>query len=85
MSVHEAITKHTRKQNAHLERFLKLEERREQAIDEAVRLCAEGRPFSVETINAITGEINAHATQGISPTRVYVTPAMIEDFVRRSK
>ncbi|MCZ8521773.1 MULTISPECIES: YpbS family protein [Paenibacillus] len=85
MSVHEAITKHTRKQNAHLEQFLKLEELREQAIAEAVRLCSEGKPFGVEGINACTGRINAHATQGISPTRAYVTAAMIEEFVRRSR
>lgn len=81
--VHEAITAHTRKQHAHLERFLKLDEARERAIEETVRLCESGQPFSVERINAITSQINAHAGQGISPLRKPVTEPMIRDYVAR--
>lgn len=67
MSVHEAITAHTSKQHAHLERFLQLEEARERAIDQAAADCAAGKPFSVEAINAITARINSHAQQGYPP------------------
>ncbi|UUZ78927.1 YpbS family protein [Paenibacillus sp. P26] len=81
--VHEAITAHTRKQHAHLERFLELDEARERAIEEAVSLCEKGLSFSVERINAITAQINAHAGQGISPLRKPVTEQMVRDYTAR--
>lgn len=83
MSVHEAITSHSKKQHAHLERFKKLDAAREQAIEETVSLCAAGRSFSVDDINRITAEINEHANQGISPTRKYVTTAMIQEYINQ--
>ncbi|MEK8128408.1 DUF2533 family protein [Paenibacillus filicis] len=83
MNVHEAITTHTSKQHAHLQRFLELEEARERAIDRALAACAEGRPVQVEEINAWTDRINEHAHHGISPTRVRVTEQMIREFAAR--
>lgn len=79
--VHEAITAHTRKQHAHLQRFVALDEAREQAIAEAVALCELGLPFHTDEINAYTAQINAHAQNGISPRRVHVTADMIRDYV----
>ncbi|CAG7628071.1 YpbS family protein [Paenibacillus allorhizosphaerae] len=81
MSVHEAITAHTRKQHSHLEQFLELEEAREHAIDHAVARCAAGQPFHVDAINEWTIRINKHAQNGISPTRALVTEQMVRDFV----
>jgi hypothetical protein len=83
MSVHEAITSHTRKMHSHLEAFAALDELREQAIDEAVSLCAAGQSFTVERINRITSSINEHAKHGISPARPYVTTEMVQEFVNR--
>lgn len=82
MNVHEAITSHTRKQHAHLERFIELENERERAIEQAVAQCAAGLPFSVERINAATARINSHAQKGISPTRIFVTEEMVREFVK---
>ncbi|GAA4859445.1 hypothetical protein GCM10023310_43350 [Paenibacillus vulneris] len=84
MSVHEAITAHTRKMHSHLEQFQVLDEQREAAIDRALNLCASGQPFTVDEINAFTARINEHAKHGISPTRPYVTVDMVRDFVKRS-
>lgn len=83
MNVHEAITKHTQKQHAHLERFIELENEREQAIEQAAALCAAGLPFSVERINTATARINSHAQKGISPTRMFVTEEMVREFAKR--
>lgn len=81
--VHEAITAHTRKQHTHLERFARLDEARERAIEEAVDRCKKGLPFRVDEINAVTAQINAHAQSGISPLRMQVTEDMVRDYVKR--
>ncbi|WP_028552586.1 YpbS family protein [Paenibacillus sp. UNC451MF] len=84
MSVHEAISTHTRKMHSHLEQFQILDEQREAAIERALTLCAAEQPFSIDEINACTARINEHAKHGISPTRPYVTEDMVRDFVKRS-
>lgn len=84
MSVHQSITAHTRKQHAHLEKFLELEAERERAIDLAVSSCAQGLPFTVDAINEWTVRINQHAKKGISPTRVIVSEEMVREFASRS-
>lgn len=84
MSVHEAITAHTRKMHSHLEIFQVLDAEREQAIEQAVASCKAGQPFSVEAINRASARINEHAKHGISPTRPYVTEQMLMDYVNRS-
>ncbi|TXK70268.1 YpbS family protein [Paenibacillus sp. N3.4] len=83
MNVHEAITKHSTEQHLHLVRFAELDEQREQAIDAAVDLCRQGIPFTVDSINAITAQIIAHAKHGISPLRSYVTEDMVRDYVNK--
>jgi predicted transcriptional regulator len=83
VSVHEAITSHVKKQNSHLEQFLKLEAKREEAIDQAVAACAAGQAFTVDRINYWTAQINAHAMKGISPTRSQVTVQMVCDYVSK--
>lgn len=83
MSVHEAISRHSTKQHMHLVQFAALDEQREQAIDECVELCRNGLPFTVDRINAITAAIAAHAKQGISPLRSYVTEQMVRDYASK--
>jgi predicted transcriptional regulator len=83
MEVHKAITAHSKKQNAVVTQFLKLEAQREAAIEAAVALCQNGHPFSVDAINAVTREINELAKNGIAPTRKYVTPEMVQEYVDR--
>jgi hypothetical protein len=83
MSVHEAITSHTLKMHAHLDAFQLLDQQRELAIDQAIALCAAGEPFTLQGINLITARINEHAKQGISPTRPYVTEAMLTEYVQK--
>ncbi|CAM3615256.1 YpbS family protein [Marinicrinis lubricantis] len=85
MSVHKAITEHTQKMNNHLQEFLLLDAQREKAIEEAFERCKSGQPFSVDRINQITKAINEHAKKGISPTRIYVTEQMVQEYALRSK
>ncbi|MDF2651789.1 MAG: hypothetical protein K0Q73_7594 [Paenibacillus sp.] len=83
MNVHEAITKHSNAQHLHLVRFAELDALREQAIDAAIDLCRSGLSFNVDAINAITAQIIAHAKEGISPLRSYVTEDMVRDYVNK--
>ncbi|NBI27968.1 YpbS family protein [Chengkuizengella marina] len=83
MDTREALTEHTNKLHKHLVQFQELDLLREKAIDEAVQLCKEGKPFSTDKINHWTGKINDHAKQGISPTRVFVSDDMVREFVNR--
>ncbi|BFT71790.1 MULTISPECIES: YpbS family protein [Paenibacillus] len=83
MNVHEAITKHSNAQHLHLVRFAELDAQRESAIDAAVELCKSGQPFTVDAINAVTAQIIAHAKEGISPLRSYVTEDMVRDYVNK--
>jgi hypothetical protein len=85
MSVHTAITAHSKKQHDHIEAFLHLDELREQAIDQAVRQYIQNEPFDVQEINRISREINDHAKRGISPTRKLVTKDMISEYAERIK
>lgn len=80
MSVHEAISEHSRKQKEHLSVFMKLDQERERHIESALDACRRGLPFNVAPINAVTSAINELATRGISPTRRYVSVAMIREF-----
>ncbi|NDI35444.1 DUF2533 family protein [Chengkuizengella sediminis] len=81
MDTREALTAHTNKLHQHLVQFQKLDLLREEAIEEAVQLCREDKPFSTNKINHWTEKINEHAKQGISPTRVYVNEDMVKEFV----
>jgi hypothetical protein len=85
MSVHTAITAHSKKQHDHIEAFLHLDQLREQAIDQALQQCIHHEPFDVQEINRISREINDHAKRGISPTRKLVTEAMIAQYADRLK
>jgi hypothetical protein len=85
MSVHTAITAHSKKQHDHIELFLHLDQLRELAIDHAVQKCMANKPFTVEEINQISRDINEHAKKGISPTRKLVSEEMIQHYVDSSK
>lgn len=85
MSVHTAITAHSKKQHDHIEAFLQWDQLREQAIEYALQKCLHNEPFSIDEINQLSRKINEHALIGISPTRKIVTEEMIEEYAARSK
>lgn len=85
MSVHTAITAHSKKQHDHIEAFLHLDQLREQAIELVLQKCLNSEPYGLLEINQISREINEHALKGISPTRKLVTEKMIEVYVERLK
>lgn len=82
-NVHEAISKHSKKQHEIVKQFLQLEQMREFYIAEAVTLCEENKPFSVDNINLVTRKINELAKKGIAPNRKLVTEDMVREFVER--
>ena len=81
MNVHEAISKHSNQQYTHLQKFLELDELREQYIADAIFLYKNNQNFSVQAINQVTALINKHAEKGISPTRKYITEDFVKQFV----
>ncbi|OAT85151.1 hypothetical protein A6P54_19315 [Bacillus sp. MKU004] len=83
MSVHKDITKHSTRQNQLVQKFMKLDEERERAIDEAVKLCQAGEAFTTDRINEATREINTLARQGVVPQRKTVTVEMVEEYAAR--
>jgi hypothetical protein len=85
MSVHTAITAHSKKQHDHIEAFLKLDHAREEAIEQTIHKCLAHEPFNVQAINQITLKINEHAKNGISPTRKLVSLAMILQYAETLK
>ncbi|MBX7002997.1 DUF2533 family protein [Bacillus aerophilus] len=84
-SVHEEISAHSQKQHAHIQSFLALEQKREQAIESAVKKCEHNEPFSTEEINAITSKMNELARGGIVPLRKHVTIEMVEEYAQRKQ
>jgi len=84
MSVHKQISEHSRKQNQIVSTFLKLEQQRENYIEEAIVLCKQKKPFTTDKINQVTKQINELARKGIAPQRMLVTKEMVEEFVSRS-
>lgn len=83
MCVHKAITKHLQKQNQTIRAFLTLDQSREEAIEKAIALAKANKPFSTDEINRITEKINELALSGTTPTRKYVTPEMVMEYVNK--
>ncbi|WP_040209454.1 YpbS family protein [Neobacillus jeddahensis] len=84
MSVHKAITQHVNKQNKQIATFLLLDQQREFYIEEALKCCKEGKPFTTEKINEITEQINALTRQGIVPNRKLVSIDMVKAYAKKS-
>ncbi|WP_020059545.1 DUF2533 family protein [Bacillus sp. 123MFChir2] len=85
MEVHVAITAHSRKQNEVVKAFLQLDAQREAAIEAAVSLALNEKPFSVDVINMVTKQINELAKHGIAQQRKIVTEEMVMEYVGRLK
>ncbi len=83
MNVHKAITNHVNKVNVRVKKFQALDQQREFIIEEAIALCKNEYPFTVDNINAVTEQINELAKQGTIPTRKIVTIIMVQDFVKK--
>ena len=84
MSVHKAITAHSKKQNEIVMKFLQLENLREKYIEEAIYQCQHNEPFSTVEINEVTKKINELAKSGIAEQRKFVTEEMVKEFVARN-
>jgi hypothetical protein len=80
MSVHKAITVHSKKQNKIAKEFIQLDEQRENYIQEAISLCLKGEPFTTDRINQVTKRINDEARLGIVPERKFVTVEMVKEY-----
>ncbi|MGF2615819.1 DUF2533 family protein [Rossellomorea vietnamensis] len=80
MSVHKAITDHSKKQNGIAKDFIRLDQQREFFIEEAVSLCLKGENFTTAKINEVTKRINDEARLGIVPERKYVTSEMVMEY-----
>lgn len=83
MSVHQAISAHSKKQQGAIQKFLELDKQRESFIEEAIAKCKNNESYSVDQINGITKEINGLATKEIIPTRRYVTIEMLREYVEK--
>lgn len=83
MTVHKAISKHVEGQNKKLNEFFQLDQKREEAIEEALSLCIQGLPFSVETINTISKQMNAFSMNIELPKRKLVTQDMIREYASK--
>jgi hypothetical protein len=83
MSVHKAISEHSKSQNKRIGDFLRLEKLREELIEDAVSKCKNKLPYGVEKINIITKEMNQLAREGIVPQRKTVTTEMVEEYVNK--
>ncbi|WP_223701972.1 YpbS family protein [Sutcliffiella deserti] len=84
MSVHKAISEHSKKQNQIVSTFLNLEQQRETYIEEAILKCKQNQPYTTEKINNVTSRINELAKKGIAPQRKLVTKEMVEEYVFNS-
>ncbi|KSU85238.1 DUF2533 family protein [Fictibacillus enclensis] len=85
MSVHLEISKHSSKQHEVVAQFLRLEQIREQLIEEAVERCSKQEPFSVKEINDVSRQMNQLAQKGIVPQRKMITEDMVKEYVDRKK
>lgn len=83
--VHEAISRHSKAQHEKVSQFVKLEQMREFAIEEAISQCMRGEAFSVALINDVTLQINDLAKKGIVPNRQLVTVEMVQEVAERRK
>jgi len=83
MSVHKDLIKHASNQHKTYQKFLALDQQREQFIEEAIELCKQGKPFSTDKINAVTNSINKINLRFI-PTRQTVTGEMVQEFVKKN-
>ncbi|WP_174733489.1 DUF2533 family protein [Mesobacillus harenae] len=80
MSVRKELEQHAEKQNKVYQQFLKLDQRREDLINETVELCKQGKPFSTDRINEVTNKIN-QINLGFTPVRKNVTTEMVKQYV----
>lgn len=83
--VHAAITAHSTRQNKIVRTFFLLDQKREAAIEEAIRKCKRKESFTVDQINEITKEMRKLSSTGIVPVRQLVTKEMVAEYVYRKQ
>ena len=85
MSVHKGISNQLSQKNREINLFIQLDKEREEAISHAVQLCKANESFTTERINELSAQINELAKQGSIPSRSYVTPQMVKEFVEKTR
>lgn len=85
MSVHKDISLHAEKQNQLYMKFARLDQKREEYIEQAIALCKAGKEFTTEQINEVTAQINLLANQRLIPARKQVTPEMVREYATSLK
>jgi hypothetical protein len=82
MSVHKELAQHAANQNLVYQEFQKLDQLREQYIEEAIELCKQDKPFSTDKINEVTHKMNQINLRFVSE-RKYVTVEMVKEYVKK--
>jgi hypothetical protein len=82
MSVHKELAQHAANQNLVYQEFQKLDQLREQYIEEAIELCKQDKPFSTDKINEITHKMNQINLRFVTE-RKYVTVEMVKEYVKK--
>jgi hypothetical protein len=87
MTVHKAISAHSKNQATMVATFKKMETNRELAIEQAIQLARNNEDFSVHEINEITKDMNAFRKQVNFelPERKLVTKEMVIQYVKKRK
>ncbi|MBM4763309.1 DUF2533 family protein [Bacillus sp. B15-48] len=81
MSVHKDLIKHAKNQHEEYQEFLKFDQLRETYIEEAIKLCKQGQPFSTNKINQVSKKMNSLGLRML-PKRKYVTNEMVQKYVQ---
>jgi hypothetical protein len=87
MTVHKAISTHSKNQANMVKTFQQMDEMRELAIDKVFSLAKNDEPFSLEEVNKISKEMNEYRKQVNFelPERKIVTKEMVLQFLSKNK
>jgi hypothetical protein len=82
MTVHKAITTHSKNQAQMVATFKKMDLQREAEIEKVLNLRNENKPFSLDEVNKITKEMNEFRKQANFelPVRKLVTEEMVNAY-----
>lgn len=80
--VHKAISAHSSKQHEHIKAFMRLENMREMAIEEAVSKCKNDEPLLQMQLMKLPSR-SISSPKGIVPTRRLVSKEMVREYVSR--
>ncbi|OZM57466.1 hypothetical protein CIB95_08410 [Lottiidibacillus patelloidae] len=87
MTVHKAISTHSKNQAKMVKTFQQMDELREEAINTMLTLAKNNEPFSLEEVNNISKKMNEYRKQVNFelPERKLVTKEMVFQFLSKEK